>query len=382
MTQRLGVTRRVELDPAAAQLMEPRRAAHERAPLVRRELVFAEEVAQLEVEQRAEPDLGRPGGTDLDTNLRARPLLVPPLRHVDTQPAVRELGRRAQQGVRLRGGPRDRVIDLAALDEIADGEAHAGGPAQRREQALPGCGVVGVLAQRGRQRHVQHAPVRPLAARDGDEEREGVRRVVLALGDMQVHTVAVRVDAVGAQEGLTRHAGAGELAARRHPDLAPRDAEGALGEPGTERVRCEREQPGEQVRRRRERHGLSQVRRGQLTKRGAGDLAAKGQLRGQPLIARRRESQQPLADLRLAHPCPPAKDRVLALAVLEDEQLALACEHESRGCRGSREDVHAGVRGHIAQPVPARPGSAAGRGFRDMNTAARSWPRRRRRRSA
>jgi hypothetical protein len=215
VAQRLGVARRVELDPAAAQVMEPRGAAHERAPLVRAELVVAEEV----VEQRAESELGRPDGPDLDADLRARCLLMPPIRHPDPQPAVLELGGRAQQGVRLRGGPGDRVVDLAALDEVADAWAHGGGPAQRREQALPGLGVVGVLAQRCRQRDVQHAPVRPLAARDGDEEREGVRRVVLALGDMQVQTVAVRVDAVPAG---TPHASRRGGPARGAPPPRPR----------------------------------------------------------------------------------------------------------------------------------------------------------------
>jgi hypothetical protein len=128
-----------------------------------------------------------------------------------------------------------------------------------------------------------------------------------------------------------RHAGAGQLAARHHPDLAPRGAEGALAEPGAERLWCRREQPGKQVRRGREGHGLAQVRRGELTERGAGELAAEGQLHAQPLVVRRRESQQAFTDLHLTDPRLPAEDRVVALALRE---------HERRRGRRSREEVH------------------------------------------
>ena len=48
------------------------------------------------------------------------------------------------------------------------------------------------------------------------------------------------------------------------------------------------------------------------------------------------------ADLGVADAGLPAEHGVLALAVGEDEQVAVAGEHEGRGYRGSREDVHAG----------------------------------------
>lgn len=61
MAQRLGVAPLADLDPAATQLVEPRGAAHEDVPLVRGELVVAEEVA-LEF-RRAAQLLGAPLAT-------------------------------------------------------------------------------------------------------------------------------------------------------------------------------------------------------------------------------------------------------------------------------------------------------------------------------
>jgi hypothetical protein len=235
-------------------------------------------------------------------------------------------------------------IDLAAVHEGADAGAGGGGPVERGEQALAEHGLVGVLAQGVGEGDVLHAAVRAAAARDGDEEGEGVGRVVLALGDVQVHAVAVGVDAVGAQEGVTGDAGAGELAVDDHADLAPGGPQGPLAEAAAQAGGGEGEEAGEHVRRREHGHGLAWRRRGELGEGGAGELAAEGELLAQSLLVGRGEAQEAIADLGVPDPALPAEHGVLALAVGEHEQVAVAGEHEVRGVRGSREDVHAGGR--------------------------------------
>jgi hypothetical protein len=106
----------------------------------------------------------------------------------------------------------------------------------------------------------------------------------------------------------------------------------------------EGEESGEHVRRREHGHGLARRRRGELGERGAGELAAEGEILAEGMLVGGGESQEAIADLGVTDPGLPAEHGVLALAVGEHEQVAVAGEHEGRGGRGSREDVHAGGR--------------------------------------
>jgi hypothetical protein len=288
----------IEVDPAASHVAQARAAAHKHPPLLRGELVVADEVAELEVEQGAEAEHGRGAAADLRADLRARALSLPPPGDVEGDAEGLEVGRVAEEFVGLLGGPGDGVEELVAVEELADPRDLGGGAAQRGEQELLGGGIAGPRADRRGEGAVLDLTARAAAGADGGQEGEGARFVALALGEVEVEAIAIGIDAVEAAVVVEVDARGAQRLAGGDLDLLPRGGDAGLREAGAaEAVRGAGEQ-GEEL----ARGGGHAVGGGlgDAGEGGAGEAAAPVELGREGPLALRGEEQEAKAEAGLA----------------------------------------------------------------------------------
>jgi hypothetical protein len=328
---RQRVPRRIDLQPPIAHAVQPARGPRQPPPLVLRQLLVAEEVAQPEVEQRRQPERGRLARADLDPHLRPQRRAARPLRDPQPHPAGRQRRRAAQQRVRLVGRPRDRMKDLVRTEQRADHRLPRAGSLERREQPRPPHAIE--LGRRGRQRLVQQTSVHRPPARDRRHESERPH-IIRSLDQVKPHLPDVRVDPVPPQKISAPRADRD-----RRRDRVPRDPQP---------VRLHAHQP-RLARRRRQRRQLGRVgldpharpRRHQPPQDRPRQHAPERQVRCQRRVVLG-QPQQPRPELRLVAGALPRRRRLAILARRQrDDQPARARDHCDR-CRPVRISVHRG----------------------------------------
>ena len=135
MAEQITELVRVHLHPTPAQQPQPRRALQQLGALVVREhiAVVAENQAHIEVEQLARPHADRRLGADHRGDPRpAR--VAPEVRDADDHARLFERRHLAKEPIGAGRIPRERVEDLARLDQLAHELAPLGRAPHRLEQ--------------------------------------------------------------------------------------------------------------------------------------------------------------------------------------------------------------------------------------------------------
>ena len=143
-----------------------------------------------ELEQRRRVQGAPLAGVDLDVDHgTGRAIRLPPVRHPDDQAALLEDRDVLEESIRLARGPGQRVIDLARVDHLLDQFASLGRALDRQQERQQRRAILRprVLLQGLPQGLVLHASLGRQPGDVGRQEREGMIRVALVLGEVERH---------------------------------------------------------------------------------------------------------------------------------------------------------------------------------------------------
>jgi hypothetical protein len=225
--QRLFEPFAVELDPAAAQQRQAVGAGEQGADLRLGERLAVQRDGDREIQQSGEPQLGRRVAADGRRHARARRAAgVPAGRHAQDDAGGFQIGGGAEQAGGVGGTPAQRVVDPAALDQLAQPGAALGGALHRQQQRQQLVAVAGVGPQGLAQRQVLRAGLGGKLRGVGGHEGERRVRVAAVLGQVEVDApdqVPGRVQRL--EEVLQAAAGGLERPRRRFGQRGPERAQ-------------------------------------------------------------------------------------------------------------------------------------------------------------
>ena len=251
VVQGFGQLVAVDFDPLAPQQHEPFLGGQQLAPFGFGKLLFAQGELHLEVEHR----LGIELLLSLLADGNAHPgtgTLFPPVGQAHQHAAFLEDRHLLEEPVRLAGRPRQRLVDVARVDQLPGKRALLRGPVDGREQLHQRLLVLlpGDLAQRPAERLILHPGAAGEAWCVGGQEGKGIVRVAAVLGQMEAdpaHLVPERGPLL--QEAQQALPATRDLAARPGVQVFPGVLQGAAGQVLGALHRRNAQQQGGQLRR-------------------------------------------------------------------------------------------------------------------------------------